>query len=131
MLQKGAEYITQLRGERNQLKDEIESLKQQIQMLKTSIRYSFENTNNDFKILSKYYYNNVIISVIVNPCYLRLERQFQGEVIVKCKKCSTTMSEIVQWKTGNFGLYPFNCSFLYVIIFVYFIQDSKLSISQK
>ncbi|CAG9769010.1 unnamed protein product [Ceutorhynchus assimilis] len=37
MLQKGAEYIRQLRSERNQLKDEMESLRQQIETLNTSI----------------------------------------------------------------------------------------------
>lgn len=39
MLHKGAEYIRQLRSERNQLREEMESLKQQIETLNTSIRY--------------------------------------------------------------------------------------------
>lgn len=38
MLQKGAEYIRQLRSERNQLKEEMDSLRQQIESLNTSIR---------------------------------------------------------------------------------------------
>lgn len=38
MLQKGAEYIMQLKTERDQLKDEMDSLKQQIESLNTSIR---------------------------------------------------------------------------------------------
>lgn len=38
MLQKGAEYIMQLRAERNQLKEEMDSLRQQIETLNTSIR---------------------------------------------------------------------------------------------
>ncbi|XP_076269184.1 MLX interacting protein mondo isoform X2 [Rhynchophorus ferrugineus] len=37
MLQKGAEYIRQLRSERNQLREEMESLRQQIEALNTSI----------------------------------------------------------------------------------------------
>ncbi|KAJ8970679.1 hypothetical protein NQ317_012361 [Molorchus minor] len=37
MLQKGAEYIRQLRAERSQLKDEMDSLRQQIETLNTSI----------------------------------------------------------------------------------------------
>lgn len=39
MLQKGADYIRQLRAERHQLKEEMDSLKQQIECLNTSIRY--------------------------------------------------------------------------------------------
>lgn len=39
MLQKSAEYIMQLRTERDQLKDEMDSLRQQIENLNTSIRY--------------------------------------------------------------------------------------------
>lgn len=38
MLQKGAEYIRQLRIERSQLKEEMDSLRQQIESLNTSIR---------------------------------------------------------------------------------------------
>lgn len=38
MLQKGAEYIRQLRNERSQLQDDIESLKQQIESLNSAIR---------------------------------------------------------------------------------------------
>lgn len=38
MLQKGAEYIRQLRTERLQLTEEMESLKQEIERLNTSIR---------------------------------------------------------------------------------------------
>lgn len=38
MLQKGAEYIRQLRSERNQLKEEMDNLRQQIESLNTSIR---------------------------------------------------------------------------------------------
>lgn len=38
MLQKGAEYIRQLRSERNQLNEEMECLRQQIETLNTSIR---------------------------------------------------------------------------------------------
>lgn len=38
MLQKGAEYIRQLRGERGQLKEEIESLQQQVESLNSAIR---------------------------------------------------------------------------------------------
>lgn len=37
MLQKGAEYIKQLKAERNQVKEEMESLKQQIECLNNSI----------------------------------------------------------------------------------------------
>lgn len=37
MLQKGAEYIRQLKAERNQLKDEMDQLRQQIETLNTSI----------------------------------------------------------------------------------------------
>lgn len=37
MLQKGADYIRQLRSERNQLKEEMDALKQQIECLNTSI----------------------------------------------------------------------------------------------
>ncbi|KAJ8960785.1 hypothetical protein NQ318_020079 [Aromia moschata] len=37
MLQKGAEYIRQLRAERSQLKEEMDSLRQQIESLNTSI----------------------------------------------------------------------------------------------
>jgi MAX-like protein X len=37
MLQKGAEYIRQLRSERNQLNEEMECLRQQIETLNTSI----------------------------------------------------------------------------------------------
>lgn len=37
MLQKGADYIKQLRAERNQLKEEMDSLRQQIECLNTSI----------------------------------------------------------------------------------------------
>ncbi|CAG9825495.1 unnamed protein product [Phaedon cochleariae] len=37
LLQKGADYIIQLRAERNQLKDEMDSLRQQIESLNTSI----------------------------------------------------------------------------------------------
>lgn len=40
MLQKGADYIRQLRMERNQVKEEMENLKQQIECLNTSIRYA-------------------------------------------------------------------------------------------
>lgn len=39
MLQKGADYIRQLKAERNQLKEEMDSLRQQIECLNTSIRY--------------------------------------------------------------------------------------------
>lgn len=38
MLQKGAEYIKQLRAERNMLTEEMDSLRQQIEALNTSIR---------------------------------------------------------------------------------------------
>ena len=38
MLQKGADYIRQLRSERNQLKEEMDNLKNQIERLNTSIR---------------------------------------------------------------------------------------------
>ena len=38
MLQKGADYIKQLRSERHQLNEEIDSLKHQIECLNTSIR---------------------------------------------------------------------------------------------
>lgn len=38
MLQKGAEYIRTLRGERSHLRDEIESLKQQVETLNLAIR---------------------------------------------------------------------------------------------
>lgn len=38
MLQKGAEYVKQLRMERSQLSDEIDNLKQEIERLNTSIR---------------------------------------------------------------------------------------------
>lgn len=37
MLQKGADYIRQLRSERNQLKEEMDVLRQQIECLNTSI----------------------------------------------------------------------------------------------
>ncbi|XP_075221105.1 MLX interacting protein mondo isoform X2 [Lycorma delicatula] len=37
MLQKGAEYIRQLRNERNQLKDEMDSLRQQVECLNSAI----------------------------------------------------------------------------------------------
>lgn len=37
MLQKGAEYIKQLKAERNQIKEEMESLRQQIECLNNSI----------------------------------------------------------------------------------------------
>ncbi|XP_012255108.2 MLX-interacting protein isoform X1 [Athalia rosae] len=37
MLQKGADYVRQLRAERNQLKDEMDSLRQQIECLNSSI----------------------------------------------------------------------------------------------
>jgi MAX-like protein X len=40
MLQKGADYIRQLRAERSQLHDEMDSLRQQIECLNTAIRYS-------------------------------------------------------------------------------------------
>lgn len=40
MLQKGADYIRQLRTERSQLHDEMESLRQQIECLNTAIRYT-------------------------------------------------------------------------------------------
>jgi hypothetical protein len=39
MLQKGADYIRQLRTERSQLRDEMDSLRQQIECLNTAIRY--------------------------------------------------------------------------------------------
>jgi hypothetical protein len=39
MLQKGADYIRQLRAERCQLRDEMDSLRQQIECLNTAIRY--------------------------------------------------------------------------------------------
>lgn len=39
MLQKGAEYIKQLKAERNQIKEEMESLRQQIECLNNSITY--------------------------------------------------------------------------------------------
>lgn len=39
MLQKGADYIRQLRTERNQMKEEMDNLKKQIECLNTSIRY--------------------------------------------------------------------------------------------
>lgn len=39
MLQKGADYIRQLKAERHQLKEEMDSLRQQIECLNTSIRY--------------------------------------------------------------------------------------------
>ena len=39
MLQKGADYIRQLRAERSQLRDEMDSLRQQIDCLNTAIRY--------------------------------------------------------------------------------------------
>lgn len=39
MLQKGADYIRQLRAERSQLRDEMDSLRQQIECLNTAIRY--------------------------------------------------------------------------------------------
>lgn len=39
MLQKGAEYIKQLKAERSQLKDEMDNLRQQSECLTTSIRY--------------------------------------------------------------------------------------------
>lgn len=38
MLQKGAEYIRQLRMERLQLTEEMENLKQEVERLNTSIR---------------------------------------------------------------------------------------------
>lgn len=38
MLQKGAEYIQQLRSERTQLREEIESLKQEVDTLNSAIR---------------------------------------------------------------------------------------------
>ena len=38
MLQKGADYIRQLRAERSQLRDEMDSLRQQIECLNTAIR---------------------------------------------------------------------------------------------
>lgn len=41
MLQKGAEYIKQLKAERNQIKEEMESLRQQIECLNNSITYVF------------------------------------------------------------------------------------------
>lgn len=37
MLQKGADYIKQLKAERNQIKEEMESLRQQIECLNNSI----------------------------------------------------------------------------------------------
>lgn len=37
MLQKGAEYIKQLKAERNQIKEEMESLKQEVERLNNSI----------------------------------------------------------------------------------------------
>lgn len=40
MLQKGAEYIKQLRGERNKLKEEMDDLRQEIDKLNTAIRYN-------------------------------------------------------------------------------------------
>lgn len=39
MLQKGAEYIKQLRGERNKLKDEMDDLRLEIEKLNSAIRY--------------------------------------------------------------------------------------------
>jgi MAX-like protein X len=39
MLQKGADYIRQLRAERSQLRDEMDNLRQQIECLNTAIRY--------------------------------------------------------------------------------------------
>lgn len=42
MLQKGADYIRQLRAERNQLKEEMDSLRHQIECLNTSIRYNIK-----------------------------------------------------------------------------------------
>lgn len=39
MLQKGADYIRQLKAERHQLKDEMDRLRQEIECLTTSIRY--------------------------------------------------------------------------------------------
>ena len=39
MLQKGAEYIKQLRGERNKLREEMDELRQEIETLNTAIRY--------------------------------------------------------------------------------------------
>lgn len=38
MLQKGAEYIKQLRSERNQLKEEMDSLRLQVESLNSAIR---------------------------------------------------------------------------------------------
>lgn len=40
MLHKGAEYIRQLRSDRQTLKEEIESLKQQVESLNSAIRYT-------------------------------------------------------------------------------------------
>ena len=40
MLQKGAEYIKQLKIERNNLKEEMETLRRQIECLNASIRFA-------------------------------------------------------------------------------------------
>lgn len=50
MLQKGAEYIKQLKAERNQIKEEMESLRQQIECLNNSISYVIFNAYNQYRV---------------------------------------------------------------------------------
>lgn len=108
MLQKGADYIRQLRSERNQLRDEMDCLRQQIECLNTSIRY----VGN--AILIVVLFTTFFIPVIVNQCYLLLVPLYLVDVIAKCKICLTNTSEIGRWRTGNFGLYPLNLKYSFI-----------------
>lgn len=61
MLQKGADYIRQLKAERNQMKEEMDNLKQQIECLNTSIRYvqMLEIEETYFHVCLKFIFLNI------------------------------------------------------------------------
>lgn len=58
MLQKGAEYVRQLKAEKNQMAEEMDNLEQQIKCLKESIRYAraFKIEVVYFHICCKFYF---------------------------------------------------------------------------
>lgn len=64
MLQKSAEYILQLRTERDQLKDEMDTLRQQIESLDSSIRYvntfSKEKVNKHCSLLRMFFLSRAL-----------------------------------------------------------------------
>lgn len=78
MLQKGADYIIQLRSERARLYDERQNLQQQVESLNSSIRLEFFiNSFLNYIILLNNQFKFYIL-VIVKQCYLLQELHFLG-----------------------------------------------------